>query len=81
MLHYGLLTLLATVFLISLAVDLMSLSTADGESRRVPESTPIAPAKQLELVSETEDNGRKGIRCNRDGKPAFLTDAFVQMPQ
>ena len=81
MLHYGLLALLTVAFIISLAIGLMSLSKAEDHSRRVPESLPIAPAETLELMSETDDDGREGIRRNCDRKPAFLADAFVQTPQ
>lgn len=81
MLHHGLLALLMVAFLISLAAGLISIGRVNDHSRRVPESTPIARAETLELMSETGDDGRKRIRRNRHGKAAFLADAFVQMPQ
>lgn len=81
MLHYGLLVLLTAAFLISLGIGVISLGRVADQSGRVRESTPIAAPKVFELSSEAVDDGRKRIWSYRDGKAAFLTDAFVQVSQ
>jgi hypothetical protein len=81
MLYYALLSLLTVAFLVSLVMGRMWLNEAGRDSGRVSESPPVAAAETLELVSETEDNGRERVLCDPDGKPALLTDAPVQIPQ
>lgn len=81
MLHHALLLLLTIAFLISLAMGLISLSRAAGPSGRVPESAPVAAAETLELLGETQDDGRERILRDCDGKSKLLADASVQIPE
>lgn len=80
-LWYAVMSLLAAALLVSLGMGMRWLSQEARDSGRALEAAPIAVSETLELAGETEDDRRKGILGDGNGKPNLLDDSPVQVPE